>query len=156
MTIALCDPQVLDATIAALQRGARRGQERAVLWLARSGARDPVPILEVYEPEQTASVDRFHLPPASIAALMRHLGATRRRIVAQVHSHPGRAFHSDVDAEWAVVRHVGALSLVLPRFARTTTVANFLERAMTYELSADAAWVWRANCGPDARIRVTA
>jgi proteasome lid subunit RPN8/RPN11 len=155
MTIALCGPQVLDATIAALQRGGRRQEERVVLWLARSGGSDRAEIVEVYEPEQTASIDRFHLPPASIAALMRHLGATRRRIVAQVHSHPGRAYHSDVDAEWAIIRHIGALSLVLPRFARTTTVANFLKRAMTYELSADADWVWRANCGLDARIQVT-
>ena len=155
MKTVACDRQVLIATIEALRRGGRLRQERVVLWLSSGTARDPAPVAEVYESEQTAEFDRFCLPQASMRALMQYLGATRRRIVAQVHSHPGRAYHSEVDAEWAIIRHAGALSLVLPRFARTTTVSNFLDRVMTYELTTDAEWAWRANRGPDARIRVT-
>jgi len=35
-------------------------------------------------------------------------------VAAQVHSHPDEAFHSKGDDEWAIVRHEGALSIVVP------------------------------------------
>ena len=117
MTSVICTSEVLRETIALLRRGGERGEERVVLWLARSTARDQAPIAEVYEPEQIADVDYFKLPPESIRRLMVHLRTTRRKVVAQIHTHPGQAFHSEADAEWAIIRHVGALSLVLPRFA---------------------------------------
>jgi hypothetical protein len=87
---------------------------------------------------------------------MDHLRSTRRRIVAQIHTHPGRAFHSEVDAEWAIVRHVGALSLVLPRFAVSTTPENFLDEVMTYEYSPAGDWDHCPNVGPGARVMVIA
>lgn len=155
MTAVVCSASVLEDTIAALRRGGRLGEERVVLWLSGAASRPPAPVLQVYEPEQVADVDFFRLPPHSMRALMGHLGRTRRRIVAQVHSHPGRAYHSDVDAEWAIIRHEGALSLVLPSFACATTMSNFLDQVMTYEFSTGAEWVLRPNHGADARIRVT-
>ncbi len=39
------------------------------------------------------------------------------RLLAQVHSHPGRAYHSPMDDRYAVVTSPGALSLVIPDFA---------------------------------------
>jgi hypothetical protein len=111
--------------------------------------------LPLYEPEQVVNVDYFRIPPTSMRALMDHLRSTRRRIAAQIHTHPGRAYHSDVDAKWAIIRHVGALSLVLPRFAIATTPENFLNEVMTYEYSPDGDWVHRQNLGADAPLRMT-
>lgn len=156
MTTVVCTEKVVADTIEVLRRGGCRGEERVALWLSSAAPRRPAPVIEVYEPDQIAAVDYFRLPPESMRALMRHLSATRRRIVAQIHTHPGRAYHSDVDAEWAIIRHVGALSLVIPRFAKTTTVSNFLRRVMTYEFSPNAEWLWCPNTGPEARIKVTA
>lgn len=155
MTRVQCSRPVVADTIAALQRGGRAGEERVVLWLARATAQGPlVPIAEVYEPQQVTAVDYFRLPRASMEALMTHLRTKRFKIVAQVHSHPGRAFHSDVDDEWAIVRHTGALSLVLPDFARDTTVANFLEVAMTYRLSPRNEWLHVPNHGPQTCLEI--
>jgi hypothetical protein len=151
----VCAGWVVANTIDLLRRGGRQGEERVALWLSGAAARIPAPVVEVYEPNQIAEVDYFRLPPDSMRSLMRHLTETRRRIIAQIHTHPGRAYHSDVDAEWAIVRHVGALSLVLPRFAKTTTTANFLEQVMTYEYSVEGRWVLQANLGPKAVIGVT-
>ncbi|MHC2297262.1 hypothetical protein ACVJBD_001468 [Rhizobium mongolense] len=72
--------------------------------------------------------------------LLAHLREKRLRVLAQIHSHPGRAFHSEADDEWAIVRHAGALSLVLPRFAQEATVDNFLGLAATYVLSTQNRW----------------
>lgn len=145
---------LLGETLDILRRGGERGEERVVLWLSTAAQRSPVPIVEVYEPDQVTAVDYFRLPQESMRALMGHLRSTRRRIVAQIHTHPGRAFHSDVDAEWAIVRHVGALSLVLPRFAATTTVGTFLDEVMTYAYTPDGEWRHHLNHGPDAKLRI--
>lgn len=145
--------EALAKTIDILRIGGARSEERVVLWLAPvSVVREPLTIVEVYEPEQITDVDYFRLPPGSLRALMAHLRTARLKIVAQVHSHPGEAFHSDVDDEWAIIRQVGALSLVLPRFARDTTPENFVEQAATYELSVSNEWIRIPNKGPTARI----
>jgi hypothetical protein len=59
-------------------------------------------------------------------------------LIAQIHSHPGRAYHSSTDDEYAIATTVGCLSLVVPDFAR----ASFdLRNVATYRL--DAKGVWR-------------
>ncbi|HQS17733.1 hypothetical protein [Reyranella sp.] len=156
MSAIICTREVLQTTIAVLRRGGERGEERVALWLSTAAPRTPAAVIEVYEPDQVAEVDYFRLPPLSMRSLMDHLRPTRRRIVAQIHTHPGQAFHSEVDAEWAIVKHVGALSLVLPRFAATTTPENFLEEVMTYEYSSDGDWQHCPSVGPAARVIVTA
>lgn len=45
------------------------------------------------------------------------LARSRRSVRAQVHTHPGRAFHSETDNEWPIVSQAGFLSVVIPRFA---------------------------------------
>lgn len=144
-------PALIEETIAKLQMGGRRNEERAVLWLARHTTGN---VLEVYEPEQITDIDYFRLPPSSMQALLGYLRMRRLCIAAQVHTHPGRAFHSKADNEWAFVRHEGALSLVLPRFASTTTTGNFLQQVMTYQLSPANTWDWIPNLGPEAELEI--
>lgn len=153
MTRIVCPRAILFETIARLRNGGLRN-ERVVLWLGKASAAPPEPVAEVYEPEQITAIDYFRLPPPSMRALMAHLRTRRLKILAQLHTHPGRAYHSEVDDEWAIVRHVGALSLVLPRFAAATTVENFLVQAMTYELSSANEWLHVPNHGPSGRIEI--
>ena len=155
MTALSCTTDTFARTIDILRAGGARSEERVVLWLGPvSGIREPLPVTEVYEPDQITDIDYFKLPPASLRALMNHLRAARLKILAQVHSHPGRAFHSEADDEWAIVRHVGALSLVLPEFARSTTPANFAEQAASYRLSGGNQWVRVPTGGPYGCIGV--
>jgi proteasome lid subunit RPN8/RPN11 len=132
-------PLLVEQTILALQASGRRRQEGVVLWLGhRSEKYDN--IVEVFEPMHRADVDYFHIPPQGMNQLLQHLGTTGTAIVAQVHSHPGRAFHSRADDEWAIVRHVGALSIVLPQFASSVTLENFKELGAFFRLSAANVW----------------
>lgn len=156
MSAVICTRNILERTISIIRRDGDRGEERVALWLATAAPRSPAAIVEVYEPQQVVDVDYFHIPPASMRALMNHLRSTRRRIAAQIHTHPGRAFHSEADAKWAIIRHSGALSLVLPRFAIATTAANFLDEVMTYEYSPAGEWMHCPNVGAGARVMVTA
>jgi hypothetical protein len=61
-------------------------------------------------------------------------------VAAQVHTHPHEAFHSAADDRWAIVRHVGALSLVLPDFAQKTSIDSFLNEAAVFRLSDRNEW----------------
>lgn len=59
------------------------------------------------------------------------------RLVAQVHSHPGRAYHSDTDDQHAIATALGSLSLVVPDFAQAPfSVAS----CAVYRLSLRPRW----------------
>lgn len=59
------------------------------------------------------------------------------RLFAQVHSHPGRAYHSEMDDRCAIVTSPGSLSLVVPDFA----VRPFaLGECAVLRLSSDGVW----------------
>ena len=45
------------------------------------------------------------------------LGASKRSIKAQIHTHPGEALHSATDDEWPIVSQAGFISIVIPDFA---------------------------------------
>lgn len=59
-------------------------------------------------------------------------------LIAQIHSHPGRAYHSSTDDEFAVATTVGCFSLVVPDFG---TGQLDIGRFASYRL--DAAGKWR-------------
>lgn len=131
--------RVLASTLRSVRWAGRLGNERVVLWLGRR-VQGAIQVLEHYVPKQMAARDMFRIPPVSMRSLMKTLGRKNLMVAAQVHTHPHEAFHSAADDRWAVVRHVGALSLVLPDFAQRTTAASFLRDAATFCLSADGVW----------------
>lgn len=136
----LVDGSVLRQTLAYLQASGQRGHEGVVLWLGAKTT--PVAkVVQAYEPLHNSAEDFFHIPPEGMDRLLGLLGKEGWSVLAQVHTHPGEAFHSRADDKWALVRHLNALSLVLPYFARATTVANFLVQAATYRLTLDNKWV---------------
>jgi hypothetical protein len=61
----------------------------------------------------------------------------RRSVKTQVHTHPGRAFHSATDDEWPIVSQPGFLSIVIPDFAAG---APSLEQAWVGRLGRDGKW----------------
>jgi JAB domain-containing protein similar to deubiquitination enzymes len=115
------------------------GSECVLLWL---GKREPDKqrVVEVYKPTQIASYDYFEIPRCGMADLMTHLRARSLYVCAQVHTHPGEAFHSQADDKWAIIRHHWALSIVLPEFAQRTSLDNFLIEAAVYQLQPSNSW----------------
>lgn len=140
MTKLICSNALVDHTLDILRLSGAKGHEGIVLWLARRSETGDVEVVEAVEPEHRAAVDFFHIPPEGMNAIMQRLRKTRTRLVAQVHTHPGHAFHSKADDEWAIVRHEGALSLVVPHFAGTTHADSFLRNSAVFRLSANDRW----------------
>ncbi len=60
-----------------------------------------------------------------------------RGIRAQVHTHPGAAFHSETDDHWPVISQPGFLSIVVPNLAIGTID---LEKMWAGTLTADGIW----------------
>lgn len=127
----------IEQTLAFLRRGGP--VECVALWLAKK-QEGLLNVQTVYLPHQVAGCEYFHIPQDSIVELLAHLRQNRLMVAAQVHTHPGRAFHSVADDEWAIIRQVGGLSLVLPNFAITTSPDNFTQKAALYRLSEANRW----------------
>lgn len=132
--------QLIEETVVELRSAGRRGEERVVLWLG-SKTDSGIEIIEVFVPLQQTAADYFRIPREGMAALLKHLRETGLMIAAQVHSHPEDAFHSIADGRWAIIRHVGALSLVLPHFLLNTDRDSFVADAVVFELSPSNEWV---------------
>lgn len=60
-----------------------------------------------------------------------------RMLIAQIHSHPTEAYHSETDDDYPIATTVGGLSLVVPDFARRTFSIG---TTALYRLSATARW----------------
>jgi proteasome lid subunit RPN8/RPN11 len=141
MTLLHCPAALVDATLDALREGGRDGVERVVFWLGRRRATGEADIVEIHVPEQEAAADYFRIPPGGMIAFMNHLRRSRLVLLAQVHSHPGEAFHSKADDKWAVVRHEGGLSIVVPGFAADVTAANFEAESAVFRLTSEDRWL---------------
>jgi hypothetical protein len=131
---------LIATTLASLRMAGTTRKEGIVLWLGRRERAGEIRVVEVYVPDHEAESDYFWIPPESMQTLLRHLQETNTFIASQVHSHPKKAFHSDADDRWAIVRHLGALSLVVPHFAQDTTVDTFLQDIAAFRLTVQNKW----------------
>jgi len=128
--------EVLDAAIEHLRRcGA--GCRECVVYLI-GPAQEPSLIDGVLHPAHSASVGHYEVGGAAIGQLWAELHANGRSVRAQVHTHPGTAYHSSRDDAEALVSTPGYLSLVLANFALD---ASPLADAHLAERVAGGGWV---------------
>ena len=127
-------------TIARIRQRGERNAEGVMLWLGRRSSVDSE-VREAYEPLYHSKADQFVVPPQGMSALMDRICATGHAVVAQVHSHPEHAFHSAADETWALVKHVGAYSIVLPWFCAHTTPENFWQQAAVFVMQPQGHWL---------------
>jgi len=139
-SLVIVPTRVIQETLADLQAAGRRESERVVLWLGRRN-NGQINIESLWVPEQQAGYDFFDIPPQAMEALFAELRNRRLMVAAQVHTHPRRAFHSLADDKWAIVRHTGALSLVLPTFALRTEPGTFVRDTAVFVLSPRNRWL---------------
>lgn len=149
----LCQETLVEETIGHLKAAGTVQLECLVLWLARRFD-DRINVVTAHRPEQRAWRDRFVVDAAEMASLKAVLRKDRLMIAAQVHSHPKEAFHSFADDEGAFIRHQGALSFVIPYFARNSSVATFLEEAALFELQEGNRWMSVPSEGVRARCQI--
>ncbi|WP_222419196.1 Mov34/MPN/PAD-1 family protein [Rhizobium leguminosarum] len=79
-----------------------------------------------------------HVDGAELHRINKWLFDNGLRILAQIHSHPTDAYHSDTDDEYALATAVGSLSLVVPDFA---TGPTDLSQTAVYRLNKAGKWM---------------
>lgn len=138
--IVLVPRQVLDDGQSFLRAAGATGREGMLLWVGRRDG-PTFEVTNLFIPQQrgirTQDGVCVVVDPDALRRLNLEMYQQGLQLIAQVHSHPGRAFHSSMDDEFAIARTIGALSLVVPDFA----VRPFsLEECATYRLSGLGTW----------------
>jgi hypothetical protein len=112
--------RVLSETWKFLRDVGEHGQEGLVLWVGDLIDRVALVRGWVTPPQDPISSEDgvgYFVRPEALLQLNIVLSEKELRLVAQVHSHPGEAYHSTTDDRYAIVTAEGGLSLVVPDFA---------------------------------------
>jgi hypothetical protein len=115
------DRKVVDSTLKVLREFGKHTLEGLVLWL---GNIEPgtAHVTRAFVPDQQPVADEdgvgYFVGGDALFELNQGLAETGLRLIAQVHSHPSRAYHSKTDDRYAIVTADGGLSLVVPNFGR--------------------------------------
>lgn len=113
------DQSIVETTLQVLQDYGALGLEGLVLWLGVLRG-DEAAILRAFVPPQLPVSSEggvgYFVDGETLFALNKALEETGLRLIAQVHSHPTDAYHSDTDDRYAIVTANGGLSLVVPDF----------------------------------------
>ena len=132
--------RLVTAAVVPLREIGRRGFEGLALW-AGVKSEDVFQVTDVIVPAQRGVRTRrgvsVCVPPDELHRINVWLYENRRVLVAQLHTHPTEAYHSDLDDELPIATTVGCLSLVLPNFARAPFA---LETTAVYRLNVAACW----------------
>jgi len=114
-------PEVLEDTEVWLRERGLLGLEAVVLWIGRVIDDELAEVLIAFRPHQVAYVSddgcAVEVPQESLSSLITSLPAGVF-VLARVHSHPTHAYHSPVDDQNMLISHNGAISIVVPDFAR--------------------------------------
>jgi proteasome lid subunit RPN8/RPN11 len=133
-------PETIDRTRDFLAERGERGYEATVLWLGRITDESTAEIVCPYAPEQVAyrSEDgvAVEVTAKGLSALISAL-PDGVFVLCRVHTHPGDAYHSDTDDQNLIIAHPGAISIVVPDFARSPIA---LTRCSVNELGPDGRW----------------
>jgi hypothetical protein len=95
--------------------------EAVVLWIGRHQSEDLVEILAAHMPEQVAFRTEFGVGVTVVDEALSALIAALPEgmfVPVRLHTHPAEAFHSSTDDDNMLLSHRGAISIVVPNFAR--------------------------------------
>lgn len=112
---------VISETVDFLSKVGMKGYEGRVYWIGNADNSD-VHISRIAIPEQIARKTflgvNVTIPQSSNIKISREL-KPGEYIVVKVHSHPRRAYNSDVDKDNPFLRHEGSISIIVPNYGRT-------------------------------------
>lgn len=115
------DPTVVPTTLQVLQLFGSHGCEGLVLWIGEVGdgyARITRAFVPDQKPVKSEEGVGYFVDSETLFQLNLKLSETGLRLIAQVHSHPTEAYHSEADDRYAIVTADGGLSLVVPNFGK--------------------------------------
>lgn len=113
--------RVIDDTLKTMRQFGAKGWEALVLWLGQVDSGTGTASVSVaFVPKQRPIANEdgvgYFVASETLFQLNKALSETGLRLIAQVHSHPSEAYHSEADDRYAIVTAEGGFSLVVPDF----------------------------------------
>jgi hypothetical protein len=139
-------PKIITSTLNILREFGKLEVEGLVLWIGQVEA-NRAHVLHVVVPDQRSMSSEeglgYFVEGETLFELNKALAESGLRLIAQVHSHPGDAYHSKADDRYAIVTSEGGLSLVVPDFGNSEPDIGVwavyrLQKAKWEELSGNA------------------
>lgn len=111
---------ILDQTIESLRTFGARRCEGLVLWLGSINNDKACHVQKILTPPQDSIRSEngvgYFVTAETLFSINKLLSSSGSRLLAQVHSHPGRAYHSAADDRYCIVTVEGGFSIVVPAF----------------------------------------
>jgi len=144
--------RVVSETIDFLREVGRSGSEGFVLWGGKVEGRTRFRYTNAIIPEQRALSTEHGLivivDGEELFRVNKSLYGREEILGGQVHTHPTSAYHSDTDDHYPLVTLIGALSVVVPDFARNAP--NDIKVWAWYRLKKYGRWAPISN-----EVRIT-
>lgn len=112
---------IWNQSLSSLSRYRQYNSEGLVYWGGIIGADESTLVTSLFHVNHAPQGWRVKPESITVKRLLRCLRARDEKLVAQVHSHPGAAFHSPGDDTLAISFHPGLISIVVPNFAAGVT-----------------------------------
>ncbi len=111
---------ILEQTSEALRMYGERKCEGLVLWLGHNNNDQTGHVKRILVPPQNSIKSEdgvgYFVTAKTLFDVNKLLSSSGLRLLAQVHSHPGRAYHSPADDRYCIVTTEGGFSIVVPNF----------------------------------------
>lgn len=133
---------IVTRTLEFLREVGKAGREGFVLWAGAFDGETRFRFTSMIVPEQRAMATESGLLVAvdgeALFEVNKGVHSRSEILGAQIHSHPTDAYHSSTDDAYPLVTLVGALSVVVPHFARNAPAD--MDSWAWYRLSRKARW----------------
>jgi hypothetical protein len=109
----------LEAVYKAIKKAGDMGMEAVALWAGRTHGKN-FQVTTTIIPQQTAGVIEngllYSVDGDELYRINKWLYEHHLTMIAQLHSHPRKAYHSEVDDRYPIMATIGGLSVVIPDF----------------------------------------
>lgn len=107
--------KIIQKTLSFLRDNGIEGNESHCLWVGISRKSSFI-VNEVIFPKQIKCTFSFRVSAGELDKINRELYKKKLKLITQVHSHPGKAFHSYTDDKFPLVTTLGGFSIVFPYY----------------------------------------
>jgi proteasome lid subunit RPN8/RPN11 len=130
--------ETIDESLRFFQKQGKRGHEGVALWPGRL-LEGRCEVQGAIIPVQITGPRMYQIPADESFRVIKSTAKQNLVIAIQIHSHPGSAYHSEADDEYAFLQHLNAISIVVPDFGNFEA-GQFLDYAVFYRLRGPERW----------------
>lgn len=127
---------LLDRSFRALRECGQGRSECVLYWTGPVDSSGAVDALD--HPVHRRSFGEYEVDSRWLTDFWFRLARRERHVLAQIHTHPGAAFHSPTDDAYPIVSQAGFISIVFPNFGQGPVS---LQHAWVGRLGAEGRWL---------------